>query len=97
MRSEQVDEISVAELTAWLRFAHLGKMREALDAALGTDRDREIYSLSDGQRTAAEIGRQCGITRQAVSQKWGKWRALGLAFEVPSVGTTKHLLGPEVY
>lgn len=97
MRSDDVDELSVAELTAWLRFGHLTQAREALDATLDRDRDRKVYRLSDGVRTATEIGRECGITRQAVSQKWAKWRGLGLAFQAPSAQSTRHLLGPEVY
>lgn len=87
------DELGVLllELIAWTKLQTRDALISGLNEALSTANDRKIYELTDGSRTGADVAREVGVTRQAVSQKWKAWRQMGLLLDRPDDSGPRHL------
>jgi hypothetical protein len=83
------------ELVAWTKLQARDVLLRSLDAALSSENDRRVYELTDGSRTGADVAREVGLSRQAVSQKWKAWRQMGLLFDRPDDAGPRHLASLE--
>jgi hypothetical protein len=80
-------EISVLkEILKWVRFAGLKEVKTVLTVELDTDQKKQVYQLSDGTKSNAEINSISGVSTGSISGYWKKWRRLGL-------GETKDVTG----
>jgi biotin operon repressor len=93
MRDEVTDLL--LELVAWTKLQARDALVSGLTEALSTDNDRRVYELTDGSRTGADVAREVGVSRQAVSQKWKTWRQMGLILDSPDDAGPRHLASLE--
>jgi len=78
-------ETRLDEICMWLRFQNRTALKVLLQEVLHSKRERLIYELTDGAKSATEIARTVGISQPRVSQVWAQWKELGIIME--SVGT----------
>ncbi len=81
------------EQTKWLRLLGFRSLRPLITEVLASERDRLVYELSDGVRTARELGKLAGVSHPTVLRLWQDWRALGLCIEsTKQPGRAEHLV-----
>lgn len=81
------------EQTKWLRLLGFRSLRPLITEVLTSERDRLVYELSDGLRTARDIAKVAGVTHPTVLRLWQEWRALGLCAEsTKQPGRAEHLV-----
>jgi hypothetical protein len=81
------------EQTKWLRLLGFRSLRPLISEVLTSERDRLVYELSDGVRTARELGKVAGVSHPTVLRLWQDWRALGLCVEsTKQPGRAEHLV-----
>jgi hypothetical protein len=74
------------KLIFWLRFANLEAAKEYFAKVLDTARKREIYQLTDGKRSIAEINKAISVkSNRMVPDLWTDWTAKGILIESPKV------------
>jgi hypothetical protein len=69
------------EQTKWLRLLGLQALRPLLLEALTTEKHKQVYELTDGDRTIRQIGDQVGIAPGTVSRWWSQWISQGICDE----------------
>lgn len=74
--SEQTRLLS--EILKWVKFAGIKEVKEVLVSELDTDQKKQVYHLSNGNRTNAEIKKATGVSAGAISGYWKKWVKQGL-------------------
>lgn len=85
-------ESRLDEICTWLRFQNRSALRTLLEEHLHGDRDRLVYELTNGARSATEIAQAAGVTQPRISQLWSRWKELGVVMEVPSTrGRCRHI------
>ena len=93
-KEDQLDriELRLAEICMWLRFQNREALRGLLQEVLRSDRDKLIFELTDGIRSATEIAQAAKVSQPRISQIWNSWKPLGLVVEVPTTkGRWKHI------
>ena len=93
-KQEQLDriELRLAEICMWMRFQNRETLRTLLQEVLRSDRDRLIFELTDGVRSATEIAQAAKVSQPRISQIWNSWKPLGIVVEVPSArGRCRHI------
>jgi hypothetical protein len=75
-------ETLLAEQLRWLRAAAMPSVRETVEAALTTTKQRRAFELCDGSRTSTEIAKNTGVPKTTLSGWTKGWRQLGIANEV---------------
>src|SRR6266581_666606 len=58
------------EQTKWLRLLGFQSLRPLISEVLASERDRLVYELSDGARTARELGKLAGVSHPTVLRLW---------------------------
>ena len=59
---------------------------------MASDKDWEIYELTDGSRSQDEIAKATGVSQPTVLRAWNRWRRAGIVVEVEDVkGRCRHL------
>lgn len=79
-------EARLDEICTWLRFQNRSTLQALLKEALRSKRERLIYELTDGTKSATEIARTIGISQPRVSQVWNQWKELGIIMESVGAG-----------
>jgi hypothetical protein len=74
-----------------LRLLLMPTLRKTLEEHLGSPAERRAYELADGTRTTREIANAAGASIGSVSTWSKKWRAHGVALELPG-GGAKHVM-----
>ena len=69
---------SLEEVTFWLRFQGLARLRETLTSELDTDAKRVAFELTDGEHSRREIAISTGVSDDNVQHWWERWYQLGL-------------------
>jgi hypothetical protein len=67
-----------ADLLAVLALPHA---RELAESVLKGEKERLVYSLSDGEHSTRQIGAETRVPKSTVATWWKQWRNLGLAVE----------------
>jgi CRP-like cAMP-binding protein len=81
------------ELVAWTRFSARGDLKLMLEDVLADSKHLKAYELTDGTRTQTEIGKIVGLSQQAISSLWKRWRRLGVVRDGDK-GKYVHLVSP---
>ena len=82
-----LDELAVRHLEVaeeqlyWLRAAAIPQVRNTVEAALTSSKERKAFELCDGDRTSTEVGKAVGVPKTTLSGWTRKWRNLGIAYE----------------
>lgn len=76
----------LSEILKWLKFAGMKEVKEVLVSELTTDPKKQVYQLSDGNKTNAEINKATGVSTGAISGYWKKWVKQGLGEKVSVQG-----------
>jgi len=85
--STKDDEISLLkEILKWLRFAGMKEVKAVLTSELDTDQKKQVYHLSDGTMSNAEINQATGVSAGSISGYWKKWTKLALGEKKPVAG-----------
>lgn len=83
------DQISLLkEILKWIKFAGMQQVKASLIATLNTDEKKQVYKLSDGKLTNAQINKLTGVSAGSISGYWKKWAKEGL-------GEKKSVMGGE--
>jgi hypothetical protein len=82
--SEQIRLLS--EILKWVKFAGMKDVKEVLSLELNTEPKKQVYQLSDGNRTNAEINKATGVSSGAISGYWKKWVKQGLGEKISVKG-----------
>jgi len=93
-KQEQLDriELRLTEICVWMRFQSREPLRELLQEIIRSDRDRLVFELTDGLRSATEIAKAAKVSQPRISQIWNSWKPLGIIVEVPGTkGKYKHI------
>ena len=93
-KQEQLDriELRLAEICMWMRFQNRETLKELLQEVLRSDRDRLIFELTDGVRSATEIAQAAKVSQPRISQLWNSWKPLGIVVELPGTrGRYRHI------
>lgn len=93
-KQEQLDriELRLTEICMWMRFQTRETLRELLQEVLRSDREKLIFELTDGVRSATEIAQAAKVSQPRISQIWNSWKPLGIIVEVPNArGRCKHI------
>lgn len=83
--------VVLEEILAWTRAMAIPGVRKTLEATLLSANERQVYELSNGERTTREIAVEVGVGHNTVARWWRKWRALGICVEATQ-GRAKHLV-----
>jgi DNA-binding IscR family transcriptional regulator len=76
----------------WMRFQSRETIRELLQEVICSDRDKLVFELTDGLRSATEIAKAAKVSQPRISQIWNSWKPLGIILEVPGAkGKYKHI------
>ena len=87
MENTKDNEISLLkEILKWIKFSGMKEVKEALTSELDTDQKKQVYQLSDGTNSNAEINQATGVSAGSISLYCNKWLRLGL-------GETKAVAG----
>lgn len=87
-------ELRVDEICMWLRFQNRSALKVLLEDVLHSHRDRLIYELTDGSKSATEIAQAAGVSQPRISQVWARWKELGIVMELPGTrGRYRHICG----
>jgi hypothetical protein len=62
------------------------EVKAVLISELETDQKKQVYQLSDGSISRAEIVKLTGMSAGAISGYWKKWANLGLGEKLPVSG-----------
>lgn len=74
------------EILKWIKFAGMKEVKEVLVSELDTDQKKQVYQLSDGNKTNAEINKATGASAGAISGYWKKWVKQGLGEKISVKG-----------
>ena len=75
-KSEEIRLLS--EILKWIKFAGMKEVKEVLVSELDTEQKKQVYKMSDGSKTNAEINKATGASAGAISGYWKKWVKKGL-------------------
>lgn len=78
------------EQLRWQRAAVLPDVRKTIETALTTTQLRRAFEMCDGTKPSADIAKAVGTSPQSLSRWTGRWRDLGIAYEVEG-RRVKHL------
>lgn len=76
--NEITEQQLLKEILKWLKFAGMQGVKDALISTLNTDEKKQVYQLSDGKYTNAQINKLTGVSAGSISGYWKKWAKLGL-------------------
>ena len=68
----------LTEILKWIRFTGIKEVKSVLISELDTDQKKQVYQLSDGSKTIAEINKITNVSTGSISGYWKKWVKLGL-------------------
>ncbi len=75
-------ELRLDEICMWLRFQNRSALKVLLEDVLRSKRDRLIYELTNGSKSATEIAQAAGVSQPRISQIWAQWKELGIIMEL---------------
>src|SRR5437016_2508704 len=79
--------------TKWLRLIGMQQLRAVVAACVTTEKQRAVFELSDGKRTAREVAKLAGVGVGSVSRMWSRWITLGVCSESElAAGRAEHLI-----
>ena len=79
MAQQNDSELSVLkEILKWIKFAGMREVKAVLTSELDTEQKKQVYQLSDGTKSNAEINQASGVSTGAISGYWKRWLKLGL-------------------
>ena len=84
MEQDQFDRLleRLDKLIFWLKFAQMENARDYFSKVLDTERKREIYELTDGKRSIAEINNAINVkSKSMVLDLWTDWTTRGVVIE----------------
>lgn len=85
-------ESRLDEICMWLRFQNRSALKALLDDVLRSKRDRLVYELTNGSKSANEIAQAAGVSQPRISQIWARWKELGIIMElVGAHGRYRHI------
>lgn len=70
---EEMQTELLREILKWIKFAGMKEVKEVLVSELDTDQKKQVYQISDGSKTNAEIHKATGVSTGAISGYWKKW------------------------
>jgi hypothetical protein len=76
--NELTERQLLKEILKWIKFAGLKEVKKVLVSELDTDQKIQVYNLSDGNKSNAEINKATGVSTGAISGYWKKWTKQGL-------------------
>ena len=76
--NELTERQLLKEILKWTKFAGMKSVKDALISVLNTDEKKQVYQLSDGINTNAQINKTTGVSAGSISGYWKKWAKLGL-------------------
>ena len=79
------------DLAAMYRLVHHEEIARTRDEVLGESTRRRVWELADGSKTLADIGKDIGISRQAVGQHARQLSQRGLLRKLDN-GLYRHCL-----
>jgi len=83
----QENEVKILkEILKWVRLAGLKEVTSVLISELDTDQKKQVYQMSDGSNTRAEIIKVTGVSAGSISGYWKKWANMGLGERLPVMG-----------
>lgn len=85
--SAKDDEISLLkEILKWIKLAGMKEVKAVLTSELDTDQKKQVYQLSDGTKSNAEINQATGVSAGSISGDWKKWTKLAIGEKKPIAG-----------
>jgi len=78
MSEENEQTALLREILKWIRFAGMAQVKSVLTVALGSDQERLIYQLSDGNNSSIDIAKVSGISDFTVRSRWKDWARMGI-------------------
>jgi len=66
------------EILKWTRFTAMKEVKDTLSAALDTPQKKQIYQLSDGEKSGIEISKAVGTSHTTVHNYWKAWAKVGI-------------------
>lgn len=79
-------ESALDEICMWLRLQNRSQLKGILEDVLRIKRDRIIYDLTNGTKSATDIARAVGVSQPRVSQIWAQWKDVGIIMEPTGPG-----------
>src|SRR4051794_4924130 len=78
------------EQLRWQRASVLPEVRKTIESALTTTQLRRAFEMCDGATASGDIAKAVGTSPPSLSRWTGRWRDLGIAYEVEG-RRVKHL------
>ena len=69
------------EVGKWVRFQNVPRLRDIVVKELDTAQKKMAFELTDGQHSRRDIGKELGISDEAVRSWWDKWFQLAIVSE----------------
>lgn len=74
--SEQTEILK--EILKWIKFTAAKEIRNVLLVTLDSEQRRQIYNLSDGNRSSMEIAKLVGTSDTTIRRYWASWVRQGI-------------------
>jgi hypothetical protein len=73
--------VLLEDLVAWTRLQALPALKNVLGEELGDPKKCIVYELTDGARSASDIGKLASVPGRTVLNWWQRWFNLGIVRE----------------
>ncbi len=88
----QDDQVSVRlleDIAKYTRFLAVHQAQSIAATSLGTDKKRQVYNLTDGEKSVREIAELAKVNRTTISNWWREWHSVGLVDAMPGTHGTR--------